>query len=110
MTEIDPQKAEPKVSIFEQHAQTTVVAVMLAVLLGSGGLLMAMREDVQGLKKDVSYLTEAARDNLNDRFRKSDWAREEKALEERFGRIERRLDRHEEDDIREHRQPRTRTQ
>jgi hypothetical protein len=84
---------EKKPSLFEQHAQTALALVATSVLLGSGGLLLGMREDVQVLKRDVQHMSEKLQMAGDDRFRGADWRREERQLNERFQRVEQRLDR-----------------
>ena len=84
---------EKKPSLFEQHAQTGLAVVATSILLGSGGLLLGMREDVQVLKRDVQHMSEKLQMAGDDRFRGADWRREERVINERFQRIEQRLDR-----------------
>jgi hypothetical protein len=81
-----------KPSLFEQHAQTALAVVATSVLLGSGGLLVAMREDVQVLKRDVQHLGESLKTAGDDRFRGADWRREERSLNDRFYRLEQRVE------------------
>jgi hypothetical protein len=83
---------DDKPSLFEQHAQTVVGATVLALLLGSGGLLVAMREDVQVLKRDVQHLGDTLKSAGDDRFRGADWRREERAITDRFERLELRVE------------------
>jgi hypothetical protein len=84
---------KPKQSLFEQHAQTALAVIATSVLLGSGGLLLGMREDVQVLKRDVQHMSEKLQMAGDDRFRGADWRREERVLNDRFQRVEQRLDR-----------------
>jgi hypothetical protein len=84
---------EKKPSLFEQHAQTALAVIATSVLLGSGGLLLGMREDVQVLKRDVQHLADQLKSGVDDRFRGADWRREERVLNDRFQRVEQRLDR-----------------
>jgi hypothetical protein len=83
---------EKKPSLFEQHAQTGLALVATSVLLGSGGLLLGMREDVQVLKRDVQHMSEKLQSAGDDRFRGADWRREERVIVDRFNRIELRLE------------------
>jgi hypothetical protein len=91
MTSADGDDKKP--SLFEQHAQTGLAVVATSILLGSGGLLLGMREDVQVLKRDVQHMSEKLQSAGDDRFRGNDWRREERVIIERFQRIEQRLDR-----------------
>jgi hypothetical protein len=84
---------EKKPSLFEQHAQTGLAVVATSILLGSGGLLLGMREDVQVLKRDVQHMSEKLQMAGDDRFRGADWRREERQINDRFQRVEQRLDR-----------------
>jgi hypothetical protein len=86
-------EVETKSSLFERHAQTALAVIATSVLLGSGGLLLGMREDVQVLKRDVQHMSEKLQSAGDDRFRGSDWRREERVITDRFQRIEQRLDR-----------------
>jgi hypothetical protein len=91
MTNADGDDKKP--SLFEQHAQTGLAVVATTILLGSGGLLVAMREDVSVLKRDVQHLSDALKNTGDDRFRGADWRREERAITDRFQRLEQRVDR-----------------
>ena len=90
MTSNDEEK---KPSLFEQHAQTALAVIATSILLGSGGLLLGMREDVQVLKRDVQHMSEKLQSAGDDRFRGADWRREERVISERFQRLEQRVDR-----------------
>jgi hypothetical protein len=81
-----------KQSLFEQHAQTGLAVIATSILLGSGGLLLGMREDVQVLKRDVQHLSDSLKTAGDDRFRGADWRREERALNDRFQRLEQRVE------------------
>ena len=91
MTSADGDDKKP--SLFEQHAQTGLALVATSILLGSGGLLVAMRDDVSVLKRDVQHLSDQLKSGVDDRFRGSDWRREERVINDRFQRIEQRVDR-----------------
>jgi hypothetical protein len=91
MTSADGDEKKP--SLFEQHAQTGLAVVATTILLGSGGLLVAMREDVSVLKRDVQHLSDNLKTSGDDRFRGADWRREERVINERFLRLEQRVDR-----------------
>jgi len=86
-------ESEKKPSLFETHAQTGLAVIITSILLGSGGLLLGMREDVQVLKRDMSHLSDSLKSAGDDRFRGADWRREERALSDRFQRIEQRVER-----------------
>ena len=83
---------EKKPSLFEQHAQTALAVIATSVLLGSGGLLLGMHEDVQVLKRDVQHMSEKLQSAGDDRFRGADWRREERVITDRLQRIEQRLE------------------
>ena len=91
MTSADGDDKKP--SLFEQHAQTGLAVVATTILLGSGGLLLGMREDVSVLKRDVQHMSEKLQSAGDDRFRGNDWRREERIIIERFQRLEQRVDR-----------------
>ena len=91
MTSADGDEKKP--SLFEQHAQTGLAVVATTIMLGSGGLLVAMRDDVSVLKRDVQHLTDQIKSGVDDRFRGNDWRREERVIIERFQRLEQRVDR-----------------
>lgn len=71
-------------SLFEQHAQSIVAAVTLAILLGTGTLLVAMRDDIAGMKADMRHMSSQLNQAGDDRFRGADWRREKALLDERF--------------------------
>ncbi len=83
---------EKRPSLFEQHAQTGLAVIATTLLIGSGGLLIGMRDDVRVLQRDVQHLTEKLQTAGDDRFRGSDWRREERVIVDRFNRIELRLE------------------
>ena len=87
-----------KPSLFEQHAQTILTAIILAAIVGSGGLLMGLHNDVQVMKAQLNYVNEQLKSGVDDRFRGSDWRREKERLDERFinlmNRVERLEDAH----------------
>ena len=85
-----------KPSLFEQHAQTILTATVLALLLGSGGVLLALREDVSVLKSQVNFMNNQIQQGVDDRFRGADWRREKERLDERHRQIELRMDKIEE--------------
>lgn len=84
--------AEEKVSLWEQHAQTILTAVVLSLLLGSGGLLLSLREDVQVLKTQITFLNETIKSGVDDRFRGSDWRREKERLDDRWAGMVKRVE------------------
>lgn len=81
-----------KPNLWEQHAQTILTAVILSMLLGAGGLLLALREDVQVLKTTVSYLNQQIQSGVDDRFRGADWRREKERLDDRFIELRKRVE------------------
>jgi hypothetical protein len=84
---------EEQKSLFEQHAQTLLTSVILAAVVGAGALLMTLYNDVQVMKTQLNYLQEQLKVGVDDRFRGADWRREERVLNDRFERIERRVER-----------------
>jgi hypothetical protein len=86
-----------KRSLFEQHAQTIIVAVLLALLLGSGTLLLGIRDDVTRLNVKMTSVEAQLQNAGDDRFRGADWRREREIIEQRFNRIEILLEKHVED-------------
>jgi hypothetical protein len=83
--------------IIERHAQTIVVAILLALLLWAGSTLLAIRDDVTALKVQVAQMEGQMRNAGDDRFRGADWRREREIIEQRFNRIETLLEKHVED-------------
>jgi hypothetical protein len=81
-------------SVIERHAQTIIVAILLALLLWAGATLLTIRDDVTTLKVQVATLEGTVRSAGDDRFRGSDWRREREIIEQRFNRIELLLERH----------------
>jgi hypothetical protein len=84
-------------TLFEQHAQTVIVAILLALLLGSVGTLITIREDVTRLNVKMESVEAQLRNAGDDRFRGADWRREREIIEQRFNRIESLLEKHVED-------------
>lgn len=79
------EKDEPKpVTLFEQHAQTIVAAVTLAILVGAGTLLLNMRDDIASMKAEVRHMGEQLKNAGDDRFRGADWRQQKAILDERF--------------------------
>jgi hypothetical protein len=81
-------------SILERHAQTIIVAILLALLLWAGATLLTIRDDVTTLKVQVATLQGELRSAGDDRFRGADWRREREIIEQRFTRIETLLEKH----------------
>ena len=81
-------------TIIERHAQTIIVAILLALLLWAGATLLTIRDDVTTLKVQVAALEGTVRSAGDDRFRGSDWRREREIIEARFNRIEMLLEKH----------------
>jgi hypothetical protein len=81
-------------TIIERHAQTIIVAILLALLLWAGSTLLAIRDDVTALKVQVAQMEGQLRSASDDRFRGSDWRREREIIEARFTRIEALLEKH----------------
>jgi hypothetical protein len=88
---------ERRPTLFEQHAQTVIVAILLALLLGSVGTLITIREDVTRLNVKMEGVEAQLRNAGDDRFRGADWRREREIIESRFNRIEILLEKHVED-------------
>lgn len=84
----------PRGSILERHAQTVIVAILLALLLWAGATLLTIRDDVITMKVQVQQVQSELRNAGDDRFRGSDWRREREIIESRFARIELLLERH----------------
>jgi hypothetical protein len=85
-------REEEQKSIFEQHAQTLLTSVVLAAVVGAGALLVTLHNDVQVMKAQLTYLQDQLKTGVDDRFRGADWRREERVLNDRFERIERRVE------------------
>ena len=81
-------------TVFERHAQTIIVAILLALLLWTGTTMITVRDDVTTLKVQVANLDGQLRSAGDDRFRGSDWRREREIIEQRFNRIEAILEKH----------------
>lgn len=81
-------------TIIERHAQTIIVAILLALLLWAGATLLTIRDDVTTLKVQVAQMEGQLRNAGDDRFRGSDWRREREIIEARFNRIEAILEKH----------------
>ena len=88
---------QPKVSLFEQHAQTILTSIILAALLGSGGLLVALHNDVQVMMEQIRFVNEQIKQGVDDRFRGADWRREKERLDERFNNLMNRVEKLEEE-------------
>jgi hypothetical protein len=86
--------ASTRGTIMERHAQTIIVAVLLALLLWTGTTLMGVRDDVTTLKVQVSNMEGQLRSASDDRFRASDWRREREIIDARFNRVEAMLEKH----------------
>lgn len=88
--------SDERPSLFEQHAQTILAGIALVAITSAVALLLLLREDVSVLKTTVSHLNAQIQQGVDDRFRGSDWRREERSINERFQRIERRIEKIEE--------------
>ena len=73
-----------KQSLFEQHAQSIIAGLTLTILIGTGTLLISMRDDLSTMKAEMKFLSEKLNQAGDDRFRGSDWRREKTILDERF--------------------------
>ena len=78
----------------EQHLQTIITAILLALLLWTGNTLLDIKQKVTTLEIQVQVMQAQLQAGVDDRFRGADWRREKEVLEERFKRIEALLERH----------------
>ena len=82
---------DEKASLFEQHAQTILGMIVLAAIVGSGSLLLALHNDVQVMKTQLNFVNDQIKQGVDDRFRGADWRRESLLIEKHFEEHERRL-------------------
>ena len=94
---METKNEEPKLTLFEQHAQTILTSIILAALLGSAGLLIALHNDVQVMKAQISFVNEQLKSGVDDRFRGSDWRREKERLDDRYQALLQRVEKLEDD-------------
>jgi hypothetical protein len=85
---------EQRRSVIEQHIQTIITAILLALLIWNGTTMLSMRDDVTTLKVQVAGMEGQLKSAGDDRFRGSDWRREREIIEARFNRIESLLEKH----------------
>lgn len=83
-----------RASLIEQHLQTIITAVLLALLLWTGNTLLDIRQKVTTLEVQVQVMQSQLQSGVDDRFRGSDWRREKEILDDRFKRIEAEIDKH----------------
>jgi hypothetical protein len=94
---VNEDEQSPRSTVIERHAQTIIVAILLALLLGTGGTLLGIRDDVTRLNVKMTNVETQLQNAGDDRFRGADWRREREIIEQRFNRIEVLLEKHTED-------------
>lgn len=91
-TDLDNGPPEERRSILERHVQTIIVSATIALLGWQLLTTLDIREKLTRFEERLLSLQGQVNSGIDDRFRGADWRREERALNDRFDRVEKRLD------------------
>jgi hypothetical protein len=76
-------------SALEQHIQTVIAAVLLALLLWNGNALVDLRDKVGRFEERLLTLQSQVNASTSTHFSVSEWRREKEVIDDRFQRLER---------------------